>query len=335
MKMTLTIAVALACAVFNQTFAQPIVGVSDSSAGPESYGPLERGDVSAAAVDPANVFITVTPVLMATKSSPSGTAAANELIEDAVAGTLNTGSTLNTPDSYIQCYRRMKWQNTVYSTTVPMWDGVLNPPAPFDMDKGPILAQLIDVRSASGVDDVSLDMLSVASWSSDGNVLGDTLTFTANSYTLQAIVIKADGTRITSGSASQKGVRVIVITMMKLFNVGGTQSGIDSVRNWVTDHVSSAGDYKITYTAQLIGMPETASKAMVSVNPPQAVAPVLAINQSGHVWATNGEADRTYKVLTSPSVTGMPWTLSGTTSGTNGFHTMFPNTARFFRFELQ
>ena len=287
--------------------------------------------------------VAVTPLLMVNIDSPNWPAAANEAIADAQAGTLTTNTVVNVPTNYAVCDYRIVWQNLIESTTTPMWDGSLNPSAPFNNELGgPLIWQLLDARAASGQNELSLDMLSLTSSSSDGNVLGGAIGFSGDSYSARAIAIKADGTLINEGDASQKGVRVLVLICMKLFNGGDTLSGIDSVSNWVT--APQRSPYSITYTAIVGGDSATASVATVStVTPPVLPAvPTLSIvnngNRSGTITLKGGTPSEQYQILCAVSMSG-PWSLVGLATADGGGNGSFAITpavsAQFYRAKAQ
>lgn len=227
----------------------------------------------------SGAVVSVTAVLLPVKLSPSWAAAASSTINDARNGTLHNTADYTTITSIV-------WQNLVYSESAT-WAGT-------------IVWQVVDVRSSA--DDLSLDMIRMTSQSNnDGNSLGDALEFGGNSYTAQAIAIKSDGTVINSGSASQKGNRVIVLTQMKLFNGGATQSGLDEVRNWV----NSFSEFKITYTATVGAYSGTAVLSTL-------VAPRLTITPAGMIGIQNLQSGRSYKIESRNSLSvGGSWSAVG------------------------
>ncbi len=257
--------------------------------------------------------VSVTPLLMVNIDSPSWPAAADKAIADALAGTITTRTSITVPTDYAICDFKIAWSNLVESTTVPMWGGMLNPPSPFNNELGgPLVWQLLDARATSGQNELSLDMLSLTTVSSDGNALGDTISFNGDSYTARAIAINANGTTNSSGVASEKGVRVLALTCTKLFNGGDTQDRLTAVNTWV----NQKSPYKITYTAMVGGDGTTASFATVSTITPPVLpaAPTLAIvnngNGSGIISLSGATATEQYQILSSASVLG-PWSLVG------------------------
>lgn len=257
--------------------------------------------------------VSVTPLLMVNIDSPNWPAAANEAIADALAGTLTARTNISAPTDYAVCNYRISWSNLVESITTPMWGGMLNPQSPFNNELGgPLIWQLLDARAVSGLNELSLDMLSLTAFSSDGNALGATIGFIGDSYTVRAIVVKADGTTNNSGDASQKGVRVLALTCTKLFNGGDTQAGLTAVDTWV----NQKSPYSITYTAMVGGDRTTTSLATVSTATPTVLpaAPTLSVLNNGNIFGAialaNGTPDEQYQVLSSASVLG-PWSLVG------------------------
>lgn len=276
--------------------------------------------------------IKITPVLLAAQPSSSWTNGADTLIADALANSINTNIVIANPGDYAVCNNRINWYNLAFSESTPMWDGVLNPPAPWNNEYGHVVWALIDARANSGGDDLSLDSLQVVYASNDGNILSGTNSFETSDYTPRALAVKADGTRITSGTASQKGLRILLLVQSRLFNGGNTQSGLDEIKNWISDY----SPYTLTYTAGIIGDEEaTRSSSSVTVGGQTPVAPRLSLSRDGILSVILGETDRIYTIQTK-SVLNDPWNYLGTISGTNSIGIfMATNVNQFFRAWVQ
>lgn len=276
----------------------------------------------------ASAVITVTPIHIAAQPSTSWTSGADQVVADAIAGTLSTNTAVSDPGDYAVCNYRIYWWSLVYSTGTHMWEGVLNPPAPFDQEFGRNVWALVDVRSVSGEDDLSLSMLTVTTSSSDGNVLGSAVSFADKSYTPRAVAVRKDGSMITSGSSTQKGARILVLVKSPLFNVGGTQSGLDQVKNWVNANEV----YTLGYEAQVIGDGATKSKASVSTAGSADVKPFgLSISPEGQLSIIGGEANRYYRVYSKTSLPGGTWKLAGVVNGADTIKVPMNGATMFFR----
>jgi len=296
-----------------------------------------------AVVSPPRAVGRIIPVFLPEKNSSSWIPAADMVIAAAIGNSIGTNGAITAPTNYA-VGRQFTWQNTVYSQSAPMWYGMLSPTAPFQNELGgPILWQLVEFVSTTG-DDISLDMITVTSKSSDsGNVLGATLGFGGLAYTPRAVAIKSDGSMITSGPTSQTGRWILVLTRMKLFNGGGTQGGLDAVKNWVADQ--GAG-FNIIYTARIGNDEATIASNMVWINPPElAPAPQLAIQLESPSVAVisvrNAVATATYWLQSHLSVGGTnnaerAGRFEGSISGTNSVRVSTTDgAARFFTATVQ
>jgi hypothetical protein len=285
--------------------------------------------VSIAANFAEGTTIIVTPVLLPVKASPSWVSAADKLITCARADSIVTNTSVTNPTDYAVCSYRVNWLNLVYSTGTPLWNAVLNPPAPFAQELGQVVWNLIDARSNSGNDDLSLDMLSFTSFSNDGNYLGDIITWNGMAYTQRAIAIKKGGSIISSGSTSQKGNRILVLAYTKLFNGGGTQAGLDQVRSWI----AGFGNYYLNYTAQIIGDDSTKSFATIATTgvPP---SPILKINGSD-ILILNNNAKSTYQIFSSTQLPVNTWQFEEILNGSNVWHIKFSDNFKLYRAKVQ
>src|ERR1035437_7523134 len=271
-------------------------------------------------------------------SSPSWTTAANSLITDAEAGKLNTATTVSSPTQYavVATNHLVSWTNLVLSTPTPLWGGLLNPPAPFNVELGgPSVWILIDAWSSSGGDTISLDQLSVTSVSApDGNNLGTNTTFTGLSYTPRAIAIKSDGTVITSGSTSQKGKRVLVLVQNKLFSAD-TQLGLNTVQNWINYY----SPYTWKYAVQVIGDNNTLSSTTVSTAAINVPVPVISITATSGTTASvsvsNGISGAEYQIWATKFVAPGSWQLVSVLNSNNSLSVSTSTGSMFYRASVQ
>ncbi len=272
----------------------------------------------------APAVIKVTPVLLAAQPSSSWTAGADKVIADALEDLPLTNTAVVAPTDYATCDYRIGWQNLVYSTSTNMWDGRLNPVAPFNGEYGRVVWALVDAQSVSGNDDLSLDMIEVITASNDGNALGKTIEFVGDNYTPRALAVKKDGTKLVNGPTSGKGKRVLALVKSPLFNIGGTQVGLDEVRDWV----ASYGVYALTYTAQVVGNDATRSKAKVSTSDVMSLFSLRL--QSDQLSIVGGESDRDYAVYSSATVNGN-WRFVGILHGNTVITVPVTGEATFFK----
>jgi hypothetical protein len=188
---------------------------------------------------------------------------------------------------------------------------------------------LIDARATSGLNELSLDMLSLMTTSSDGNILGDSVGFTGDNYSPRAPLIMADGTTNTIAAASVQGVRVLVLTCTKLF-AASSQSGRTAVNTWVNQN----SPYSLTYVCEQGGDSTTASSATVSTSPVTPKAPTLAIVSTGQgtgsLVLSGGSSSAHYQGQTAASLNG-PWSPIGLVVGNGSFSIATTDIARYYR----
>jgi hypothetical protein len=206
---------------------------------------------------------------------------ANKLVTDAKTGALKSNT------DYMVCENnQITWSNLIVSSSAGCR----------------VVAVCVDVVSSS--DDISLDMISVVSLSKDGNYLGRTNSFGDKAYTPIAIGIKSDGSVITSGLASQKVSRVIVIVFPRLFGGGDTQSGLDEVKNWVTGFKN----YTVKYTVSVGNESSQLITSIVGV-------PVLAISRDGQLSIINAVPGFKYPIQGKMSFSRGNWYTVGVIEG--------------------
>lgn len=110
--------------------------------------------------------------------------------------------------------------------------GNFNVASPWNSQRGGTIWWWIIV-SANGSETVALSDLTVVLASFDPqNSLGKTTTFLNNSYTSTAIGVNADGSMVTSGSASQRVKRVIVGVGQKSYTAK-TAADVTEIRNYI------------------------------------------------------------------------------------------------------
>jgi len=310
-------------------------GINGIGEAPKSDGPHKLG----ATASGKPIWVRQTSVIMPSPTSASWSGALNQLISDAKAGALGTNTTLADPVHYGVSNGRIEWQNLAFSTSGYEWNGLLNPASPFDKEMGgPLHCVLIHGIASSGLDEVSLDMIVATNSSpSDGNVLHDTIVFVGTYYTPTAPLKKADGSFVTSGAASEKGVEVWVLVCFRSFNGAGTQSGLDSDKTWMAYYYP----YVVLTLAQIAGDDTTRSYVSVTTDTNAVPVPNLATAMKGdgtvNVWVPNpNSTTETSYVLLGASVAEGPYNeIVGIVNGNGVANIPAAGTTHYFRAEVQ
>jgi hypothetical protein len=174
-----------------------------------------------------NVFSAVGP----SKISPSYPAfMANAIASIKNTGTLPSGPRTSPTDAKL-LVGSASAEDVMTSTTVRSYRGALNPVAPWDGEYGNTRWDFYDVSAGEGL--VSMADLTIVMVSSDtGNFLGKTTSFVGTFYASTAIGIRADGTVVDSGPATQEVKRVIVPIAWKSFSIN-SDAQVTEVRNYV------------------------------------------------------------------------------------------------------
>ena len=98
-----------------------------SSAGPGDGTPVIRPKI----VSSGPIIVTITPILMTSHNSPNWSAAADNVIADARAGTLTSATSVDSPTGYaVIGTNAVSWYNFDW-VNFPSWGGTNNPSAPF------------------------------------------------------------------------------------------------------------------------------------------------------------------------------------------------------------
>ena len=325
-KMNWSVMATMLCMVglgFNQNSqAAPSVGGIVTSAGL----PVKTSEnVAKPAISPSgSVAIEVIPFIATSLNLTSANwmSAVNQIFHDEAVGTFSTSTNLTSPANYMLANHFIAWWNLIYSSTiVSEWDGVDNPPAPFNNESGNTVQFLIHMHSLTGANNVSLSMLSVTSASlSDGNYLGSSMTFGSSTYTPFAFCKQADGTVVTSGSSSTAGTDVILIYQPKMFNNGGTQAGLNQAMSYI--YAPAYTPYILNITAQVVGDGSTASSAWVStgtVTIPKSLNVSIMPNGVGSklLSISNGVSNTYYDLWSAPALPATSWQFAGLVNGTN------------------
>ncbi len=282
----------------------PTVGGSFTSAADYSgQEGVNRRSAAPAAV--ANATVTVTPVLLPSETSPNWNIAAEKVVNDALTGRrFMTGSVTNPGNYAVTAPQKLEWFNLAESTGPAQWRGQLNPPAPFHQERGQLLWHLIDVQSEGSLEDVSMSQVVVSATSlTDGDILRDTVDMaTKGGYGPRAVGIKADGTRIASGSAgTTKANRVLLLVRTIRFNGGGTVAGLKEIETWVNGN----GNYSLKVTATVGGV---ASGVATNYLVPPPLPPVhLMVDRNGKATIHGAKVGALYRVQVSASHTGTTW----------------------------
>lgn len=280
----------------------------------------------------AQSTIVVTPVLMPAQQSASWGIVADKVIVNSLEGTLAISNTVNSaqnPQDYTLCSGRIDWFNLVYSTGVAMWDGVLDPAYPFNNELGHVVWALVDARSMTGMDDISLSDLKVSFASNGGGALNVVTNYVNMDYSTRAIAIKANGTIVNSGPSDQKGNRILLLVQSKLFNGGGSQSGLDQDRNYIMGIVNQYGKYSLTFSAEINGDNLSSDSSTVIVLRPPA-PPVLDIERDGSLGILNTEPGHSYQIYYVNKL-GEQWKLLGMIGESSITLQIKSNSAQFFK----
>src|ERR1039458_6718515 len=111
----------------------PSVSGMTTSAGPQVKA--SKNVVVPAVQSSGTVAIEVIPFIATSLNLTSANwmSAVNQIFHDEAVGTFSTSTNLTSPANYMLANHSIAWWNLVYSsTTVSEWDGVDNPPAPFN-----------------------------------------------------------------------------------------------------------------------------------------------------------------------------------------------------------
>ncbi|MDE2041157.1 MAG: hypothetical protein KGI59_02110 [Patescibacteria group bacterium] len=131
------------------------------------------------------------------------------------------------------------------------------------------LAEVITVDAADEANSVALSDIQVVSSSNDQTAdnpngsLADTLGFIGDTYTPEAYVVQADGTKMTGGPDTVKGRHVAVIAFMNLY-----EDDPAVVRSYITSMIGVHGEFRLTVGAMVGGDTNTMSWAVVSTRAP-------------------------------------------------------------------
>ena len=320
--------------------AQPVVGGIETSADPgtpESIAAAKAAKRLKVAEAPTDVVHILTPVILPPKGDPAWNSAVDALLADAVAGHLGSNATSTMPGYRLISNGHVEWYNLVYSTGASIYNGALNPTGAWSESLGQVVGLLVESFVISGEDTLSLDMLSFDSVSNDGNILGTNgYDFDGSFYSPRAFAIKMDGTRITTGLTSEKGTRTFVVIMPKLFNVGGTQGGLNSVRDWVQTY----HPYEDRFTVRSTGNETTVlvTTGTIPVSPVPRLAITRNTNGVVRISVMNGVAGRNYLLLSGPSVgstSAPPMTVEQVLSGNTPVTIQTTGETRYYRAKLQ
>lgn len=251
------------------------------------------------------VWATVTPVLLPTAGSPNWATAVGSVLNDVRTTNVLRSAPVTAPTQYtIPAFQKLEWWMLAESTSAAMWRGELNPPPAFASEKGQRLWHIIRVRTTDASEGISLGAVTLTHSSTDGNVLGETISMASTSYSSLALGVKADGGLITSGSASQAAKEVLFLVMGKGFDGGGTQGGLDQIRTWVTGR-----PYAISMMASVGGR---TSKSSSYLTPPALPEVRLVHSRPSNLLAlTGGKVGSTYVLQQAVGPQG-PWTSSFT-----------------------
>lgn len=321
----------------------PAVSGTDSTVGsapPTSSAPDSTAGISLERVTPRAVpnaqttgaRITITPMLLPDKSSPSWAPAAAKVIADALAGKVQTTAhAITSPTDYTICPDgHIDWYNLVDSQSTPLWQAQLNPATPFDQERGQELWFLVQAWSPTGINDVSMDAITAAFDSNDGHVLQSTVSFSGTSYTPLAEVQLADGTVINSGSASQQGQHVAVLVHGKVFTGGDTQPGLDQVHNWITPRIPYTDTCTVTVGSDSL---QSVATTAASTSHPAFNLVIKPKGASVDLTIDTPESGATYQIWGTTDFVN--WYLDGTIQGSDTLTYPEIGIQRYFKAQRQ
>lgn len=251
----------------------------------------------------ANSTVTIVPVLLPSEASPNWGTAADKIVSDALAGRrFMTGSVTNPTNYAVTSPQKLEWFNLAESTGPAQWRGQLNPPSPFNQERGQVLWHLIMVQAEGVLEDISLSQVVVTAMSAtDGNALGDTVDHATKNYSPRAVGVKADSTRITTGPGVTKVNRLVLLVKTVRFNGGGTAAGLSEIEAWVARH----GNYSLKVTATVGG---TASGSATNYLTPPPLPPVhLMVDRNGNATLHGAKVGAVYRVQVSGDYAGATW----------------------------
>jgi hypothetical protein len=195
-----------------------------------------------------------------------------------------------------------------------MWNGYVNPPAPFQSEFGCVAQLVLDVSSLDGIDEVSLADLELYAHSSDGgDILGkNNPTSISGEYGPAAVLIKADGRVVKSGPGSERGKRLVVV-VYRLFSAGAnpTETSLKSNRTWFDTMPDFRAGFEVRFKPT--GKTLLVTSVTTGVTPKQ---PVLLATPKGVVWNNQVEG-WSVRLLKSKMVPSLDWTPNLLLMGTN------------------
>lgn len=196
--------------------------------------------------DAGDIRVTIVGGLAPHNSSPNFTPTLLKWVEDTRNGIVKVLPYGVLPADPLNAYSVIPdgspapWYSTVYAGDgSPMFAGRLNPSAPFDQERGYVMTYMVRLSSVSG-GKVRLSMIGNEAIfnSNDGGTdpngsLYEVIPLPANkAYTILARGYSGDQVTI-SGSGDQEFDEVIAFFWDNPFNGGGSQIGLDEVRDYL------------------------------------------------------------------------------------------------------
>jgi hypothetical protein len=262
--------------------------------------------------------------------SPGWWNIATKMVGDTLAGTIATNVAVSDPGQYgrVNGYQ-VAWHKMLTSTGTSMWNGQLNPSAPFQSELGCVAQLILDVSSSDGTDEVSLADLELHAHSSDaGDLLGKNNPMSiSGEYGPAAVLIKSDGRVVKSGSGSDRGKRLVVV-VYRLFSAGAnpTESSLKSNQTWFDTMPDFRAGFEVRFKST--GKVLLVTSVTTGVGP---AAPILSATPAGVVW-TNHSPWWSVRLLRTEALVPTSWApTTFVLTGTNAV----PVSAGFFRGELQ
>ncbi len=179
------------------------------------------------------------------------------LVADYMSSHLKPGSTASGPEDYV-LLGKISHENVSISVGTNLYGGSLNPSGIFaGQMRGPLVAALVDIRSSDGTDEIALGDISVTQASSDGNLLGSTVSFSNLVYNRMAVGVKADGTLVPPGTPGTVKVARIVATASLIYFKCHDQAELDVIKNWVAAYAPFTMTFKVSVAGVQVGQATT------------------------------------------------------------------------------
>jgi hypothetical protein len=303
----LVLALIVSVSLFQQLHAAPKTGSNENSAGPveKSTDPRSKAVQSG---DATQILIDTYWVLGPGRASPHYTAFTIAVNNAVMNGTIANPHVASGPGDYtLVSGNRAGWSNFVFSTTAfPTWQGMANPPSPYDSEVGQIVHLVNVVRGVNG--NVALSMYMSKCASPNDAQIDEVQTTLNGSYSQSARGVKADDSVVASGSGDQRVKYFILIVAPELY-IASSQGDLNVVMNWVVNDNGNSFSIIMTVTIKngdtVVAQKSTTISTFPQTFPP---LPALAISENGtsgvQVYIPDAVAGKKYPVFFKNTVTG-------------------------------